>query len=358
MFAVLLRPRARAMFALLSLLASALGLQGSHRHAPRRGPGPLAVKESTDMDALLRSVVGAGTGMGARRRGKGSHVNKYRKTAEGAEDPWAAAVARAERSEAAAANATAAPSYALRATCFAEGAALARARPKTGAAPGAVLDFDARDPSTFGFAELGTVVGAHGVRGGLRVDCYEGDGAALLSPGLRHLRLASRRSPRPVVVAAARELKRLGAKTRFVVELAGLRAREEAAALRGATLYARDVDAAFERGGPPPEDDAYAPSKRLLGLRCVDATTGDDVGAVFDVLDPNEGQRLAHSLLEIELAADPSLHCLVPLAPECLPDVGADVVTLAAPPGLLDLAFKYEPPPPIIKGLLEPPAGV
>ena len=99
MFA-LLRPRARAMFALLSLLASALGLQGSHRHAPRRGPGPLAVKESTDMDALLRSVVGAGTGMGARRRGKGSHVNKYRKTAEDAEDPWAAAVARAERSEA------------------------------------------------------------------------------------------------------------------------------------------------------------------------------------------------------------------------------------------------------------------
>ena len=82
------------------------------------------------------------------------------------------------------------------------------------------------------------------------------------------------------------------------------------------------------------------------------------MGAVFDVLDPNEGQRLAHALLEIELAADPSLHCLVPLAPECLPDVGADVVTLAAPPGLLDLAFKYEPPPPIIKGLLEPPAGV
>ncbi|KAH8073580.1 UTP-glucose-1-phosphate uridylyltransferase [Aureococcus anophagefferens] len=350
MFA-LLRPRARAMFALLSLLASALGLQGSHRRAPRRGPGPLAVKESTDMDALLRSVVGAGTGMGARRRGKGSHVNKYRKAAEDAEDPWAAAVAgRARR------GATPTAARELRcAACFAEGAALARARPKSGAAPGAVLDFDARDPSTFGFAELGTVVGADGVRGGLRVDCYEGDGAALLSPGLRHLRLASRRSPRPVVVAAARELKRLGAKT-IVVELAGLT--REAAALRGATLYARDVDAAFERGGPPPEDDAYAPSKRLLGLRCVDAETGNDVGAVFDVLDPNEGQRLAHSLLEIELAADPTLHCLVPLAPECLPDVGADVVTVAAPPGLLDLAFKYEPPPPIIKGLLEPPAGV
>ena len=59
------------------------------------------------------------------------------------------------------------PTYALQADCFCEGAALARKR-RSSTKP--VLDFDARDPSTFGFQELGKVVGAHGVRGALRVD--------------------------------------------------------------------------------------------------------------------------------------------------------------------------------------------
>ena len=81
------------------------------------------------------------------------------------------------------------------------------------------------------------------------------------------------------------------------------------------------------------------------------------LGTVFDVLDPHEspGAGLAAPLLEIAL--DETRHVLVPLAPECVPEVGAERVVVDAPPGLLELSFAYEPPAPVIKGLLEAPRG-
>ena len=80
---------------------------------------------------------------------------------------------------------------------------------------------------------MGKVVGAHGVRGSLRVDAPSAVDVemALAAAGLRYLRLASRRTPRPVVVASCRELKRFGATVRYVVALKGLNEREEAARL-------------------------------------------------------------------------------------------------------------------------------
>ena len=231
------------------------------------------------------------------------------------------------------------PTYALQADCFCEGAALARKR-RTSSRP--VLDFDARDPSTFGFQELGQVVGAHGVRGALRVDAPSAVDveAALLAEGLRYLRLASRRTPRPVVVASCRELKRFGATVRYVVALKGLRDREEAARLAGAVLYRRDEDAEATV-------EAYEPSTRLEGLSVVDEH-GEAVGVVWDVLDPNEGAALAAPLLELEL--EETRHCLVPLDPSCVEVYEGEVVLLNR--ALLDLAFDYAPPPPIIRGLL------
>ena len=101
----------------------------------------------------------------------------------------------------------------------------------------------------------------------------------------------------------------------------------------------------------------YAPSKKLEGLEVVDATTGDVIGTVFDVLDPHEspGAGLAAPLLEVAL--DEKHHFLVPLAPECVPEVGDENVVVDAPPGLLDLAFVYEPPSRPVKGLLAAPEG-
>ena len=183
---------------------------------------------------------------------------------------------------------------------------------------------------------------SHGVRGALRVDAPSAVDveAALLAEGLRYLRLASRRTPRPVVVASCRELKRFGATVRYVVALKGLRDREEAARLAGAVLYRRDED-------NEETVEAYEPSTKLEGLSVVDEH-GEAVGVVWDVLDPNEGAALAAPLLELELAE--TRHCLVPLDPSCVEVYAGEVVLLNR--ALLDLAFDYAPPPPIIRGLL------
>ena len=312
--------------AVLALVHAAGGFVARPRHRAA------TARRGSDAD-LLAAAAGVGRGMAAKRKNK--HVNKYQKK-DVKEDPWERALRQAEEED----EAPAPPTYALQADCFCEGAALARKR-RTSSRP--VLDFDARDPSTFGFQELGQVVGAHGVRGALRVDAPSAIDveAALLAEGLRYLRLASRRTPRPVVVASCRELKRFGATVRYVVALKGLRDREEAARLAGAVLYRRDEDAE-----EPVE--AYEPSTKLEGLSVVDEH-GEAVGVVWDVLDPNEGAALAAPLLELEL--EETRHCLVPLDPTCVEVYEGEVVLLNR--ALLDLAFDYAPPPPIIRGLLE-----
>ena len=311
--------------AVLALVRAAGGFVARPR------PRAATARRASDAD-LLAAAAGVGRGMAAKRKNK--HVNKYQKK-DVKEDPWERALRQAEEED----EEPAPPTYALQADCFCEGAALARKR-RTSSRP--VLDFDARDPSTFGFQELGRVVGAHGVRGALRVDAPSAVDveAALLAEGLRYLRLASRRTPRPVVVRSCRELKRFGATVRYVVALKGLNEREEAARLAGAVLYRRDEDSE-----EPVE--AYEPSTKLEGLRVVDAH-GGAVGVVWDVLDPNEGAALAAPLLELEL--EETRHCLVPLDPTCVEVYEGEVVLLNT--GLLDLAFDYAPPPPVIRGLL------
>ena len=319
---------------MISTLAVLALVRAAGGFVARPRPRAAAARRASDAD-LLAAAAGVGRGMAAKRKNK--HVNKYQKQ-DVKEDPWERAMRRAEAREDEAAPAP--PTYALQADCFCEGAALARKR-RTSSRP--VLDFDARDPSTFGFQELGQVVGAHGVRGALRVDAPSAVDveAALLAEGLRYLRLASRRTPRPVVVASCRELKRFGATVRYVVALKGLRDREEAARLAGAVLYRRDEDDADE------SVELYEPSTKLEGLSVVDAH-GEAVGVVWDVLDPNEGAALAAPLLELEL--EETRHCLVPLDPTCVEVYEEEVVLLNT--GLLDLAFDYAPPPPVIRGLL------
>ena len=305
---------------------------GFHVGAPGNARNAV-VRRGSDAD-LLAAAAGVGRGMAAKRKNK--HVNKYQKK-DVKEDPWERALRQAEEEDEAA---PAPPTYALQADCFCEGAALARKR-RSSTKP--VLDFDARDPSTFGFQELGRVVGAHGVRGSLRVDAPSAVDVemALSAAGLRYLRLASRRTPRQVVVASCRELKRFGATVRYVLSLKGLNEREEAARLAGAVLYRRDEDT------EETVVEAYEPSTKLEGLSVVDAH-GEAVGVVWDVLDPNEGAALAAPLLELEL--EETRHCLVPLDPTCVEVYEEEVVLLNK--ALLDLAFDYAPPPPVIRGLL------
>lgn len=96
---------------------------------------------------------------------------------------------------------------------------------------------DQRDPSTFGFSEVGHILGAHGVRGELRViaDSDFSD-ERLLTRGPCWIRRRGRRAPREVLLLSGRRGPGTNA---FLVRLEGIVGREAAAALRGASLFVR-----------------------------------------------------------------------------------------------------------------------
>ena len=96
---------------------------------------------------------------------------------------------------------------------------------------------DQRDPSTFGFTEIGVVLGAHGTRGELKVSS-DSDFARerLCTPGVTWLRRPRRRAPREVRLTRGRK----GPGTNsWLVTLDDVGSREGAHALKGARLFIR-----------------------------------------------------------------------------------------------------------------------
>jgi 16S rRNA processing protein RimM len=86
-------------------------------------------------------------------------------------------------------------------------------------------------PDKFEVVALGVVVGAHGVKGELRVKPYNPDSPHLGRTGPRFLRKQVGQAPQAVDVAAARRHGGL-----FLLTIDGCRDRDTAAALRGAEI--------------------------------------------------------------------------------------------------------------------------
>ena len=258
-------------------------------------------------------------------------------------------------------------------------------------------EVDQRDPTTFGFVEIGRVLGAHGVKGEVKV-LSESDFTLerLCTPGARWMRRPKRRAPREVRLVHGRTGPGTGV---FIVQLADVRQREEAQTLKGATLYSRQEIV------PELEDDELLLSQ-LEGLTVVMAVrsggeageweAGEEVGRVLGVIPREEltgNPELGHDLLEIELfhrgeddddehddaAADASsAHAddadgeegeeeeeeeeeleepdtvLVPYVSEIVPDVLLDrgLVLIDPPAGLLELVQPKKKVRIVIRGLL------
>ena len=96
---------------------------------------------------------------------------------------------------------------------------------------------DQRDPTTFGFVEIGRVLGAHGVHGELKVST-QSDFALerLCTPGVRWLRRPRRRAPREVHLLQGRVGPGSGV---FIVRLEGVHGRDEAQGFKGSYLFSR-----------------------------------------------------------------------------------------------------------------------
>ena len=248
-----------------------------------------------------------------------------------------------------------------------------------------VLYFQPYDPQTFGYVELGAVLGAHGVHGWLKIRASPGAAtpdmpssslsatttispSRLCTPGVRHIKLANKRAPRPVVLLQGR--RRLA--DEYLVQLEDVHDRDVAQKLRGATLYIREEqqredDAETSKHRTEDEPEEYF-VQDLVGLEVFlveqrsdgesntksDGGTKKFVGTVGGVVfadDVCSVPGLGHDYLELVLPRGiggttswKDELVLVPLVPQIVPrvDIPNGEIYLNPPLGLLDLTYVRE----------------
>ena len=173
---------------------------------------------------------------------------------------------------------------------------------------------------------LGRIVGAHGLRGELRVRASGDDVESLAS--LTHVHLAPGEGSDAAARALASTARRLegvrsGRAGECRVALEGVNDRDQAEALRGHGLWvAADALPELEAG----EFYAY----QLVGCQVVEASDGRVVGTVVRVLETG-----GRDVLEVETPSGPP--ALVPAVEPILQevDLAARRIAVDAPPGLL-----------------------
>ncbi len=207
-----------------------------------------------------------------------------------------------------------------------------------------------------GFTEVGVILGAHGVRGEVRVRSVGDFGTVRLQgEGNRHLLRPGRKYPRPVAIRGGRRAPQSGV---WLLRVADVRSREQAAELRGCRVFVRDDDL------PPLRADEYNAAS-LVGLRV--HYDSEPVGVVRTVHFAADacGKKLAKltsDTLEIALVPDnewveveddlnrttPSNRVnldertcvLIPFVEQIVPVVNIQdgFIEIDPPPGLLEIA--------------------
>lgn len=230
---------------------------------------------------------------------------------------------------------------------------------------------DQRDPTTFGFVEIGRILGAHGVRGELKVST-DSDFAVerLCTPGVRWLRRPKRRAPREVRLAHGRAGPGSGM---FIIRLEDVARRDEAQALKGSYLYSR-------REILPELDSDELLVSQLEGLTVAlvnytdgagsEPEAGKVIGRVRGVVPREEltgSPELGNDLLEVELFRGDTLDdgpersedgeldtVLVPHVLQIVPAVLQEqgLLLIDPPEGLLDLVQPKRKERVFIRGLL------
>eukprot|EP00578_Thalassiosira_sp_NH16_P003194 CAMPEP_0181133152 /NCGR_PEP_ID=MMETSP1071-20121207/31378_1 /TAXON_ID=35127 /ORGANISM="Thalassiosira sp., Strain NH16" /LENGTH=377 /DNA_ID=CAMNT_0023219537 /DNA_START=158 /DNA_END=1291 /DNA_ORIENTATION=- len=247
---------------------------------------------------------------------------------------------------------------------------------------------DPYDPTTYGYIELGTIIGAHGVHGLMKLTSItDFSQHRLCQPGTRHIKLPNRRSPREVKLLDGRPLRPNAANIggsggtaeainpTYLIQLENVDDREEALKMRGCVLYALEeetVDDLLEEG-------EYIVSD-LIGLNVfLDENTEEHDGSGFDDLFVGNirgvvmGSEmcavpgLGQDLLEVALPKKRSDGgggeggdlVLVPFVPEIVSrvDLNGRMISIIPPKGLLDLSYRREEKV-RIKGLLPPARNV
>lgn len=227
---------------------------------------------------------------------------------------------------------------------------------------------DPYDPTTYGYTELGTIIGAHGVKGMIKISAVTEFSERLCRPGVRHIKAPNRRSPRKINLLEGR----FCLDDEYLIKLEGIGDRDAANKLRGSLLYARE-----EERPESLEQDEYLVTD-LVGLEVFLEKGYDDdnksdggviggkfVGTIRGVVLAEEMcavPGLGQDMLEIVLPRGPGRTTswkdemvLIPLVPEIVPrvDIKGGAIHITPPLGLLDLTYVREEKV-RIKGFLPP----
>lgn len=206
---------------------------------------------------------------------------------------------------------------------------------------------DPYDPSTFGYLTLGTIQGAHGVQGWVKVRAAEQLEASTLEysftkTGLLHLRLPNKRAPRPVVLLQGRET----TEQHFLLQLQDVTDRDQAFSLRGASLYVRQEQLPTETAPEDEYDVAELVGMEVFLYEDMDAFVGKVSGIVFceDISSIPLGHDFIELLLprtESGLASYKDELVLIPFVPQLVPvvDLEQRKIQIDPPLGLLDLTY-------------------
>jgi 16S rRNA processing protein RimM len=164
----------------------------------------------------------------------------------------------------------------------------------------------------------GRVVGAHGLRGRLRIRCDEGEAEGLLGVGHLFLTVGDREPSRHEVVDA-----RPGRRGEVCVDLAEIADRSAAEALRGAAVWIET-----EQLAALPEGEYWA--FQLIGCE-VEDVAGRSIGCVREIRSTG-----AQDILVVVDGA--GAEHLIPAVQEWWREVDLEArrIVVALPPGLLD----------------------
>lgn len=147
---------------------------------------------------------------------------------------------------------------------------------------------------------IGTIVAPQGLQGELRVKTDSDFPERFEQPGLRWLQTNPQQAPQPIKLLKGRSVP---GKNLYIIRLEGIDNRNQAEALRGATLF-------VEKGDRPElEEDEYHVSD-LIGLEVYHQETGENIGIVVNIF------SAGNDVLEVQLHKQPE-----PLPEKKLPDL-------------------------------------
>jgi ribosomal 30S subunit maturation factor RimM len=97
------------------------------------------------------------------------------------------------------------------------------------------------DPVTFGYIEIGTIIGPHGVQGWMKLKCNDVDSTLIAQsqricrPGIRHIKYPSKRAPRPITLLNGKHRN----DNEYLIQCDGIIDRDVAQSYKGCVLYIR-----------------------------------------------------------------------------------------------------------------------